>query len=712
MTRKRNRSALASSESSSSGHIPFLVTLPISLSKNLNAGSEDGRAGPISAVAANKARMMAKMDTAQKGEQDNPPSEGPGTAEYDNSDEEAVDEPGNSQNTTAVYINHILCTWRPEQTKILSSTNDQITVVVANNETISHIGSYGFTVLKGAVSVNGAYFKANHTDRPHAEVNVCRVFAPSTHPIYAIKGLEYSNEIQFLNCSNMSSLGRLSALYSGIWNVKLDGEQHRTFALATESKADPLNRPLTTDCDSYDWYAQLSNAVNHSSATMVSGAPSAGKSTFARRLLNRYLTGDGKKPISPSVYYLDLDPDKPEYTPHGQISLVLVKEVNFGPSFTHPAPLPNPQSEKMNKLIRAHPMPYNGFEDYQEYFLSCVDDLFQAYMAIQGENSIKRTPLIINTPGFTYLSNIDVLHQTVSRMKIQHLIYMGTLHPSQEVHLSALAAVKQAATIAGASVYVISAYINSSPPSHTDSELRSMQMLSYFHCTGLTNTELPQRTYKAKPLSFMPPWEIHYEESETARQGFIGFLMLCEWLEPKYLLTALNGALVQIVETEDEYIQQQYGKLPRTNKFRIPYFEKGPSNSVEPLNPKTSRLVCTTMIQSFKPQEQIVQLLVPKTHEHLLYSLKPEKTVFVFGCCDHPEWAYIEDPYYDLWDRKKDREMWMENREEGEDTAAFGWMDTGVSPEDIALPPWVITDAKMQEIGALNTVRRTRKFQN
>jgi polynucleotide 5'-hydroxyl-kinase GRC3/NOL9 len=190
-------------------------------------------------------------------------------------------------------------------------------------------------------------------------------------------------------------------------------------------------------------------------------------------------------------------------------------------------------------------------------------------------------------------------------------------------------------------------------------------MQSYFHAKTAA-------TWNTQPLSTLVPWEFCFEDTPERAQDFVGFAMYAEPIEPSSLIHALNGSIVQIVESTSSAIQ---ASLARTKRYRIPYFEKSEQTGMlESLDPKTSKVVCTALVRGFDPERRVVQVLVPKSHEGLLYTLAPERTVFVGGCCDAPEWAYVEE-------------------------------GTGV---DV---PWVEDEGVVDAMGYLNTVRRVRKFQ-
>ena len=185
-------------------------------------------------------------------------------------------------------------------------------------------------------------------------------------------------------------------------------------------------------------------------------------------------------------------------------------------------------------------------------------------------------------------------------------------------------------------------------------------------------------------MSHLVPWDFQYRETPSRTQDFAGFISYAEPIEPSSLLHALNGSIVQIIESTSSAIPSPYTTLPRTSKHQIPYFAKDERmGMVEPLDPKTTRFVCTALVRGFDAVRGVVQVLVPRTHEEVLYNIVPERTVMVGGCCEMPEWAYVEDAY------AAKREM------------------QGVRKD----MPWVEDKTAMENMGYMNTVRRVRKFQ-
>ncbi|KAF2827680.1 hypothetical protein CC86DRAFT_381660 [Ophiobolus disseminans] len=591
--------------------------------------------------------------------------------EYLESDEEPL----------AIQQNLKLCNWRSNKQDILSDTDTELTVRLNKHTTIALIGSFQFKVLRGAVNVNGANIEVLSRDGQKDHVHTA--YVPATHPISKIRGLDSVNQVQFITCKEPVPLASISPVFSDIWSSRLE-TNGRSFSVITESGDDALARPLRPETTSEDWLRVIEECASDPSVIIVLGPSTSGKSTFARRLLNRHLTGQGKssRPV-PAVCYLSLDPIKPEYTPLGQISLTVVRSLNLGPAFTHPAAYMGSSGSDCVQTVRSHAVSAN-FVNHQDHYRACAEDLFLAYKNLRARDPL--LPLIINMSSYLYGTDVAFLTELLTRFKPHHAVHLEDTQAINIEQAAKLHAIQTAISQYRGTIHEITAHVPASVPMRTNAELRAMHMQSYFHLRKISTGDDSTLAWTPDPLSSMVPWEFCFEETFERMQDFVGFAMYSEPVEPASLAHALNGSIVQIVESTSSAIPTPFTSLPRTNKYHIPYFEKADRTGlVEPLDPKTSKIVCTALIRGFDPEKRVVQIFVPKTHEALLYNLVPERTVFVGGCCESPEWAYLEDAYA------------------GSATA------TGMNDGDRR--PWVEGMGDMDDMGYLNTVRRVRKFQ-
>lgn len=314
------------------------------------------------------------------------------------------------------------------------------------------------------------------------------------------------------------------------------------------------------------------------------------------------------------------------------------------------------------------------------------------YKNLQSHN--KPLPLVITVPGHLHTSRFDILERLLERFKPHNIVYACNPKAIDVDTAAKLHSIQTISSRSRGTVHTITAQAPLSTPIRTDTELQVMQTQSYFHLSWSRNKADGQEAFSWNPdlLSTFVPWEFCYQETDENTQTFVGFALYTEPVEPASLLTALNGSIVQIVESTSSVIPSPYTGLPRTNKYGIPYFPKSARTAmVEPLDPRTSKLICSAMLRGFDLDRRVVQVLVPKIYEEFLHTLSPEKTVFVYGCCDSSEWVYLEDAY------AKGKKF------------AHGEMKMSENMEDAL--PWIEKESSMERIGYLNTLRRVRKFQ-
>ncbi|PVH97684.1 hypothetical protein DM02DRAFT_597186 [Periconia macrospinosa] len=616
-------------------------------------------AKPISAIAAARLQLEAKLQSqnATTNEEVQDPATSPiveATSDFSESELEEEELP-----IPHVHQNFKLCTWRKTPENVLSDTASELTVILEKHQTVSFVGCFDLKVLKGAVNINGANIGA--VPRPGDTAKSFRAYVPSTHPITKIRGLDRTSHVQISSCEDSALFEAIGPLFGRIWATKKD--KGRSFDFIQESDSDPLKRDLTPENAPEEWIRTIEDISGTQSTTLVVGSSLTGKSTFTKRLLNRYLSGFGKTAKAvPSVCYLDLDFTKPEYTPQGQISLSHIREVTLGPSFTHPAPIPsNPDK---NEIIAAHAIPTHGLSDYEEYFTSCVSHLIQTYRSLRSQNPT--LPLIINTPSQLYTTHFHLLETLLPILKPNNTIHLGNTSAidtdaAEKLHTLLTLSTKQNSTL-----HELPAQPPLLPPSRTDAELSAMHMQSYFHlCSPDPAPEISTLpSWNPHPLTTtLTPWQFSYSESSTTRtQDFQAFLLFApDPPSPTQFTTTLNGSIIYIISTNTSSISFAADRAPRT---QIPYF---PTSSVTHLPPTplpaSTKPICTALIHSFDFENHLVNVLVPSTHDSLLAGLEPETTILVGGCCDVPAWAYVEDAHKAFEARKRRvMEPWVEKR--------------------------------------------------
>ncbi|KAF2444046.1 hypothetical protein P171DRAFT_521443 [Karstenula rhodostoma CBS 690.94] len=644
----------------------------------------NGVAKPLSAIAA--ARLRAEQAAAPKTNTDGV-QEPPQSPLADSTASEAESEP---EDISLIPQNFKLSTWRKAKPTVLSDTAKELTVVLDKHTTASFVGCFDVKVLKGAIHINGANLGATPKGSKEEE-NVHRVYVPSTHPITKIRGLDRTNHVQLRSCREPTPFADINPLFANIWSGDVDSDKGRSFTGVTESDDDPLGRPLVPEHTPEDWLRAIDDISTAASTTFIVGDPACGKSTFAKRLLNRYLTGFGKTAKSvPAVCYLDLDPSSPEYTPHGQISLTIVRELNLGPAFTHPATIPGrPDS---NATIAAHVLLHQDLANYEDHFTACAAHLFQTYRNLRRDGHAP--PLIINTPGSLYTSHFPLIQTLLTTTKPPHIVHLyakSSIPSDTATHLHTLHLFTQKTH---STLHELSAQPPVLPAPRTPTELRAMHMTSYFHLTGLSASHNP--TYTPHPLTTLTPWTLSYAPTPTRTQDILAILPLYEQEVPATtLLTALNGSLLHIVATTTP------PQVPptRTPKSQIPYFAPDRETHLPPLlGPAATEIVTTALLAGVDPEMRQLHVLVPLPFEGLLGELQPEGTVLVAGCADTPEWSYVEASYAGLAERLRE----LDDRARSARMEGLG--------EGVEKGPWVMEGRVMDGVGYAGAVRRVRRF--
>ncbi|KAH6637711.1 hypothetical protein C7974DRAFT_450712 [Boeremia exigua] len=625
---------------------------------------------PLSAIAAARLRAEAAKTAAEKEATPEPQaaaSPAPAlTPEHAASP--APDSPSESESDSSPPPARAtkLSTWTHAPSAIHAETAAELTITLAKNSTIALLGTFDLHVLRGAINIDGANLGAVTRDGERA--GPWRVSVPATHPVLKIRGLDGENRVRFVGCED-AGMGRLGSVWEGLWNEGVAGERGRSFGVITTTAEDPLGRPLQPHAAPETWLRAVEDCAAVPNTTLVAGLPETGKSSFCTRLINRYLTGLGRtKPAVPAVAFLDLDPGAQEYAPPGQIALVVVRELNLGPTFAHPVAAGGEGAE-VNETVRAHVVPLE-LGDYQDYYAACVEDLCLAFRALSARDPA--LSLVINTPGWLATTHSAILTQLVRRCKPQQIVQMG------DEPLPAL----RDTSVKHSTLHTITAQRALATPYRSPAALRAMATQSYFHLA----TVAPP-TWSAAPLTTLRPWEFAYRSTPTHRQSLVGFLALTTPPPASALLHYLSGAVIHILQTPAPQTT-----LPRTPISQIPYFPLDAATGVvTPPDPRATRLICVALVRGFDPVRGVVQVLVPRALDGAMAELQAERTVFAVGCCERPGWAYVEDAY-------------VRQYEEEAGERRFG------GDEDEETPVWVEREGVIDGMGYMGAERRVRKF--
>lgn len=426
-----------------------------------------------------------------------------------------------------------------------------------------------------------------------------------------------------------------------------------------------------------EWNEVLSTSTSEklkpgkASVTVICGPKSSGKSTFSRLLTNRLLTISTNQRTHSSLAYLDLDPGQPEFSPPGQLSLVLLSTPKFGPPYFHPN-----GSKSGIKLVRAHSIAAVSPSSDPAFYLACTADLFSCY---QNMISLTQVPLVVNTPGWILGTGLELLVNLIKEVQPTQVIYMSQDGP-REVLENLQDAVK--------SIPVLT--LPSQPTEYlprTSAHLRTMQYITYFHMTPMTTKD---RVWYRDPITSMAPLEVKYTGKAA---GILGIMCLGEQPPARMIRDTIDGAVVAIVVIEDmaaidglkgnenkgintygqsredtapsmedhdekdikpqfdpHYQRIQESTLLRTPE-EIPYFNTAIGLSLDPTYSYTLGLA---IVRGIDVRRKIFQLLTPisaKDIEDL--RVVGNKIILVSGKLDTPGWAYTEALYKENASKKR-----------------------------------------------------------
>ncbi|EPE26035.1 hypothetical protein GLAREA_01947 [Glarea lozoyensis ATCC 20868] len=518
----------------------------------------------------------------------------------------------------------MLSTFRPsrELKNFKELKNGDLLIRLAPGERLVILGQYEMLVLKGEITFLGATISATTT--------VHAIYAPSSHSLPVIRCLG-------------------TEIFS---------------ASAQRAFLQPLVSPP-------QWNAMLANLADTSprskSVSMLCGPKASGKSTFTKLLANKLLLASSKSQ-SIGVAILDLDPGQPEFSLPGQLSLIHLREPNFGPPFSHP------RASKKSNIIRSHAIAAVSPSMDPNLYTACAIDLYTHYRILVQK--FPECPLIINTPGWVLGTGLEILVELISKIHPTEVIYMSEDGPREVVD-----SLKESA--GSTPVYTLPSQA-SEYTTRTAVHLRTMQYMSYLHLNASVNEVL---SWNNAPLTSVRPWEIHYLGDKA---GLLAIICYGEQPSANLLAETINGTLVSVVvvddmkaipgwKTKEEDVPKAQAQaqdnggmgdenyvafedhseiglfdvdelhpislteplIIRTQAEKLPYFN--PENAIS-LNPRYSQALGLALIRGIDVPRRKLQILTsiePSVVEEI--NRMGKNIVLISGKLDTPGWAYTEE---------------------------------------------------------------------
>lgn len=234
------------------------------------------------------------------------------------------------------------------------------------------------------------------------------------------------------------------------------------------------------------------------------------------------------------VAFLDIDPGQPEFSPPGELSLVLLRSHILGPPYTHPKIL----GGSGNIVLRAHHLGSISPKDDPGFYVRCALDLLNHYRRLLAQ--YPACPLVLNSAGWVQGVGLEVLSEVIKSSNMSDIVYTSTHGPQEVVNT-----LVEVARPSGASMHFLASQ-ESRFATRTASDLRQMQTMAYFH---LDSPEADNFRWDALPLLERVPLSVHWAGE---KQALFAIVHLIDHVDPDHLGASLDQCIVGLVVIEDE----------------------------------------------------------------------------------------------------------------------------------------------------------------
>ncbi|OLL22814.1 Polynucleotide 5'-hydroxyl-kinase grc3 [Neolecta irregularis DAH-3] len=494
-------------------------------------------------------------------------------------------------------------------------------------------GIYQLTCIKGSLEILGYHIDAQPGNQWHT------VYAPSTHSLPVIITHETSSNHIYTEIYNeLQNSGKISdlemydtlvgirSLKSNLLNLQnvypparhIWGPQDRLPPSMNKFPCVPINTktpPISIMLYPDSWKTIVDHVLSHVrkpsiQKVLICGPKSVGKSSFAKYLINRFVSSFQKS----KAHFLDLDPGQPEFGPAGMISLHAISDAILGPPFSYPQS-PN--------LIQAHDIGDTSPQDNPEHYVACVQGLY----GITCTQNPLEIPLIINTLGWIKGQGVEILADLINSIEPTHIVYLG---PQLEAMSSEIARLllgdPRLVILTSASELNNLTY---SSPTVSPSELRTLSTMSYFHSAPTPGVE----NCNFSPLVGHSPWIASYE-GEFA--GVDAIAIFGSIVDSDNVAMVINASIVAIViYTPSDRTIWENGIVPTPEG--LPYLNL----HGQYLDPKNSQCIGYAIVRGINVKTKELELLSP-IDPALLETEDDSKLILLRGKLELPVWAFLE----------------------------------------------------------------------
>ncbi|KAH9853336.1 hypothetical protein C2E23DRAFT_119714 [Lenzites betulinus] len=558
----------------------------------------------------------------------------------------------------------VLSTFQPvrDQNVFHLSTLKRTVLLLKASDTVTLLGTYTLTILRGSVTFAGVSLTASTTAHP--------VFAPRSSPVPVIQCLSSKDSAAAFSSSKdlprhiteaaskfdavvvlqelhtgIEGLGRICRTFDGLfapsrWHrnqVRYDLCLDNVYFIPLQTPDTlPLVVPKTWTAftDAVLPLSDDDDAVTKRPIYLVKGPKNAGKSTFARLLLNKLLSRYRR------VTYLECDLGQSEFTPGGMVSLNVVEQPIFGPPFSHPSipfaahfvGAPSPRTSPSHYLDAIHALMQQYELDVQNATLD--EDAFDD----DGDDRITSTiPLVVNTMGWTKGLGADLARKVEEIVDPSDIFAFET--SGESLHAASIPGPTSTNPRRIRSVEAVT--LDNATSRYTAADHRNISMLSYFHAIFLQNavhspygSPRPTTWNTILPLCAQQPYEVDWQ---TTIDKLILTGAGSEDVVPSEVERALNCAIVALVSCDPGTLDNE-GNLEEdaSNSTRKPFhYEQG----ALPPHPSTSRCIGLGLVRAVSPSSA-------KPAIHLLTPVPPTllsaARVLVMGELQLPIWGMLD----------------------------------------------------------------------
>ncbi|QSL64787.1 hypothetical protein MERGE_002089 [Pneumocystis wakefieldiae] len=434
-------------------------------------------------------------------------------------------------------------------------------------------GFYEFKVIKGVISIMSSEFDSFNTSHWY------RVFSLSTDSIPVISSvLSDKNSVEtsyFIDSEEICSFIRMLDCFLESIICIIDDFSSHSLLNIPESWSSAIN------------IIHSSNFDNKIARIIICGPKSSGKSTFAKNLINKFLTGKyNKHKAIEGINYIETDPGQPEFSPYGIISSHYIKKPVINPSFTH-CTLPS--------LTKAHFIGNISPQNNPKYFLLCVNDIFNT--------NKKNIPTIINTPGWTKGIGLELLNEIINLSNCTYLVYIGS-KTNIEIVDTELILPSSVELLTLPSVHE---FINTCRTIKTNTaDLRALSIISYFHSINISEDNCHTNWQFDSYLLDMKPWIVKYDGDLN---GIDAIAVLNTTLDIEEFYYAINGTIMAFVVADDitENNKNTWKSIITKSKDCLPILNM----EKNPIDPKISRCIGLCILRGISRKSKELQILTP-----------------------------------------------------------------------------------------------------